>query len=94
MNKEGTAFSHTLYLQNRDLLQISGVSDVISFDDVSVVLSTAGGMLSIDGTELCVKKLDTEKGEVCIVGRLCGIVYLDDGEKEKKTDKRRRGLFH
>jgi sporulation protein YabP len=85
--------NHTLYLQNRESLHLNGVEEVVSFDDTSVVLKTVLGALSVDGEELRVKKLDTERGEVTVEGRLCGMVYVDGISSDKRRASRSGKLF-
>lgn len=43
---------HELVMKGRRELQITGVEDVLSFDDVSIIMVTAMGMLSVDGEGL------------------------------------------
>ena len=57
--------------------------EVLSFDSESMALDTELGILNIEGSELCVTKLDTEGGAVEFNGRINGMFY-SDGEEEKK----------
>lgn len=93
MNKgeENKGAEHTLYLQNRERVRLDGVEEVVSFDDSCVVLRTALGALSLDGSELRVRKLDTEHGEVLVEGFVRGIVYVDEHQNEKRPAT--RGIF-
>lgn len=94
MNGAEKVAQHTLQLQNRELLHLCGVQEVVSFDENSVILKTSMGALSVDGRELTVKKLDTDRGEVCVQGRICGVNYLDDGAVgTPKSAKRAGRLF-
>lgn len=85
--------AHTLLLENRETLRLSGVEEVVSFDDRAVVLATALGMLSVDGSDLRVRHLDTERGDVLIQGKICGVVYVDSPAVQGKQTRRGRGLF-
>ncbi len=66
---------HKLILDNRNFLQATGVKDVVSFDINEVLLETALGMLTLTGSEMHVKRLTLEKGEVDIEGRIDCIKY-------------------
>ena len=46
-----------IYLENREKLNISGVKDVLSFDDQMVILETELGLLTIKGENLRIQKL-------------------------------------
>ncbi len=60
---------------DRASVSITGVSDVINFDESSVVLETSGGVLSIDGQELHIVNLNVDSGEISISGSVNGIIY-------------------
>ena len=67
--------AHNIEMQNRATLNVSGVSDVISFDETGIVLSTECGVLSIDGKELHIVTLNVDNGNVTITGSIDGIIY-------------------
>ena len=77
LSKKSSA--HTIGLKNRESLEISGVSDVISFDDMGIVLSTVCGVLSIDGKDLHIVTLNVDDGNVAITGTVNGIIYPESG---------------
>ena len=72
-------------LENRNKLSISGVNDVLSFDDQVVILSTDLGMLTIKGSELKINKLNIDESEVKIEGNISNIGYSQD-IAEKKSE--------
>lgn len=67
--------AHLLSLDNRKKLEISGVTEVESFDDTSVLLHTSCGALLIRGEQLQVKKLSIDGGEVAVHGMICSLAY-------------------
>ena len=73
MAEEG--LSHKLCLENRKKLTMTGVSEVISFDDASVVLHTGMGTLVVQGSELQLKTLTPEGGNVVVEGQVSSLVY-------------------
>ncbi len=79
---------HKLLLSERKYLEIGAVSDVISFDETSVLLCTACGNMEVEGTELHISALDLSSGEVRVEGKINGIYYYDEKEKGEK-----KGLF-
>ncbi len=76
-----------LILENRRKLSISGVLDVLSFDDQIVILETDLGMLTIKGEDLRINKLSIDTTEVVIEGNINNLSYSD------KQDKKTSGSF-
>lgn len=65
--------SHGLTLQGRSRLTMTGVTEVVSFDDTSVVVSTPLGTLVVQGQELQLKTLDG--GNVAVEGQIAALSY-------------------
>ena len=65
--------SHTLTLNDRKRLSISGVEDVEAFDEETVILSTVGGALTIRGGGLRINRLSLDGGELLVEGRIDGL---------------------
>lgn len=76
-----------LILENRKKLSISGVLDVLSFDDQIVILETELGMLTIKGEDLRINKLSIDTTEVVIEGTINNLNYSE------KQDKKTSGSF-
>ena len=85
-----TGISHKLTLDNRKEASITGVKDVVSFDEKEILLQTADGKLQIRGSGLHVKGLDLEKGEAALAGHVDSLVYLskDSPQREETLLKR------
>ena len=82
---------HIICMKNRESIEISGVSDVISFDDVGIVLSTECGVLSIDGKDLHIVTLNVDDGKVAITGTVNGIIYPESSGSRSVGFFRRKG---
>ncbi len=72
---------HNLILENRKKLSISGVTDVDSFDEKTVILYTQMGELTIQGKNLHVNGLDVETGEMTVEGDIWALTY---GDKDRR----------
>lgn len=72
---------HRLHVDNRNKIMLTGVTDVISFDDKLVMLDTVQGVLSIRGEELKVDRLTIENGEAGIEGKVYNLEYADSREE-------------
>ena len=68
MEEKVVNISHKLILDNRKEASVTGVKDVISFDEKEILLQTADGKLQIRGSGLHVKGLNLEKGEAALAG--------------------------
>jgi len=75
LNNQEALKKHRIEMVDRTSLSITGVSDVINFDESSVVLQTSGGILSIDGQELHIVNLNVDSGEISVSGNVSGIIY-------------------
>ena len=72
---------NNVILENRKMLLISGVTDVGSFDEQTVVVFTELGELTIKGTSLHVDRLNLEIGEIALSGKVYGLLYTDERPK-------------
>lgn len=74
---------HQINLINRRNGTISGVVDVLSFDENEILLDTTEGRLIIKGKNLHVGRLQLEQGEVDMDGEVESMVYSAKGQKTK-----------
>ena len=87
-----TGVIQNLILENRGKLSISGVNDVLSFDDQVVMVETELGLLTVKGENIRINKLSIDTSEVIIgaIKRNLGIGYVI---KDLVTDDIKRGLL-
>ncbi len=75
-----------LILENRGKLSISGVLDVLSFDDQVVILETELGLLTVKGENIRINKLSIDTSEVIVEGDISYLAYSDkENEKTKAS---------
>ena len=72
-------------LDNRQEGTVTGVRDIHSFNESEILLETEAGRLSVKGELLHVRRLNLEKGEADIEGKINSLTYLS-----KKDRKQRR----
>lgn len=77
-----TGVIQNLILENRGKLSISGVLDVLSFDDQVVILETELGLLTVKGENIKINKLSIDTSEVIVEGNISSLAYSDK-EMEK-----------
>lgn len=66
---------HKLTLDERKSLTMTGVTEVVSFDENTVVLHTCLGTLVVQGRELQLKTLTLDGGNVAVEGQVGSLVY-------------------
>ena len=88
--KENSRQPHTLSMRDRKLLEMRGVTDVISFDEETIELSTSCGNLTVEGNGLHIKVLNLAEGIVSVDGTVGALTYAEQREEGQKGIK---GLF-
>ena len=68
---------HSAILENREKLMLSGVTEIMSFDDRTVLLCTQLGELAVMGRSLQMQNMSTETGDVTIEGEVQALRYGD-----------------
>lgn len=77
-NKQSVAMlRHTVTMEDRKKIQITGVTDVESFDEQTVLLQTTPGELIIKGSGLHISKIDVVSGDLCLEGEIDELSYGD-----------------
>ena len=66
---------HRLQLSERKNLTMTGVTEVVSFDETAVVLQTSLGLLIVQGQQLQRKNLALEGGQVAVEGTISALAY-------------------
>ena len=85
-NSVKTGVIQNLILENRGKLSISGVNDVLSFDDQVVMIDTELGLLTVKGENIRINKLSLDTSEVVLEGTISYLAYSDkDLEKNKNS---------
>ena len=83
---QSSGMIQNLILENREKLSISGVLDVLSFDDQIVILETELGLLTVKGENLRINKLSLDTAEVIVDGEIYNLGY-----SEKNLEKKNGG---
>ena len=83
-----TNIMQNLLLENRNKLNISGVLDVLSFDDQIVIVETELGLLTVKGDNLRINKLSIDTSEVIVEGDIISLIY-----SQKELDKKDEGFL-
>ena len=66
---------HKVTLNERKQLTVTGVSEVVSFDETAVIARTELGTLVVQGKDLQLKTLLPEGGQVSVEGTVSALIY-------------------
>ncbi|MDY3031731.1 MAG: YabP/YqfC family sporulation protein [Clostridia bacterium] len=80
---------HTITLENRSVMNLTGVEEVVNFSDMRIELTTSYGGLDIKGKGLTMSRLDTSSGELSISGDIHSAAYTNIKKKTNLLE----GLF-
>ena len=75
MAEQELKLPHKLTLNERKALTVTGVTEVITFDENGVILKTTLGTLMIQGRQLQLKALSPEGGQVSVTGTVSALIY-------------------
>lgn len=75
MAENSIQLPHKLTLNERKNLTLTGVTEVVTFDEDGVILKTCLGTLVVQGKELKLKTLLPEGGQVSVSGRITALLY-------------------
>ena len=68
---------HRMMINNRRSGAFTGVTNVVTFDEGEIILETDMGTLSIKGEGLQIKRLDLDKKEADLEGRMDSFCYSE-----------------
>lgn len=76
--EENIRINHNIIVEDRKKMTLTGVKDVLSFDEETVVLDTSLGRLTVKGSGLHIVNFDTKSGDLSAEGRLYALVYTTE----------------
>ena len=89
-NIQSSERGQCIAVQARSAAQLTGVSDVVRFEETVAVFDTTQGALTIEGEGLRIVRLSLETGEVDLAGKVSGFFY---DEQAAQTGGFLRRLF-
>lgn len=81
---EENRLPHKLSLDERKSLTTTGVSEVVSFDESTIVLRTGLGTLVVQGTDLKLKALSLDGGNVAVTGNISALLYEEQRMRPRR----------
>ena len=83
MEEKQSAGVHRVLLENRKKAVITGVQEIHSFNENEVLLLSEAGKILLKGEQLHVRKLNLEKGDAEVEGRVDSLSYLTRNAHKK-----------
>jgi sporulation protein YabP len=74
-NQKQPAKPHSVTMDNRSLLSVTGVEDVESFDENEIIMSTSQGNLIVRGSGLHISTISLDTGELKVAGIIIELSY-------------------
>ena len=75
MTDQQTGLPHKLILNECKQMTVTGVTEVVSFDETAVIARTDLGTLVVQGKDLQLKTLLPEGGQVSVEGSISALIY-------------------
>lgn len=73
--EDNKTVNHSIIVENRNKFTLSGIKDVVSFDEETVVTESVAGRLVIKGENLHILNFDNQSFELLGNGKIHAIVY-------------------
>lgn len=70
-----------ILMENRERLNISGIIEVINFDEETICVNTELGLLTVKGEQLKVNRLNLDNTELLVEGKISCLLYSDNYSK-------------
>jgi sporulation protein YabP len=80
-----------LNLINREKLEITGVINVESYDEIEIIVQTILGILVVKGEGLHITNLNLENGKLTVNGYVAKLEYAED--KGTKLRNKSKGIL-
>jgi len=77
VKKEGRNRAHSVIVDNRERISVTGVADVLSFNETEIELESDSGGMTIFGQNLHISKLNLEEGQLVVDGFIEGFEYAE-----------------
>ncbi len=74
---------HSVTIEDRNNLRVSGISEVSSYDTTAVVVESDCGRLVIQGAGLHINSFDQSSGNLLIAGQIEALQYLENRQKSE-----------
>lgn len=85
-NKKTSNSIQNIILENREKLNVTGIIDVLSFDDQIIIVETDLGLLTIKGENLRISKLSVDTSDFMVDGYITSLNYSSSESVKKNSN--------
>ena len=82
-DKKMVKLPHSIIMEDRRKLSVTGVTDIDSFDEQTIIAITDMGEITIRGWNLHITKLNLEQTELLVDGEISSLTYTDTRPQAK-----------
>ena len=82
-DKKMPKLPHSVVMEDRRNLSVTGVTDIDSFDEQTIIANTDLGELTIRGWNLHITRLNLEQTELLVEGDISSLTYTDTRPQAK-----------
>ena len=79
---EKIRINHNVIIEDRKKFTLTGVKDVLSFEQDNIVLETSLGKLSVKGSLLKIVSFENQGGDLSGEGNIYALIYSDEEKSE------------
>ncbi len=83
MDEKKVMLPHSLIIDGRKNISVSGVTEADNFNDEEIILYSSYGQLTIKGEDLQISVLNTESGDVTASGKVNSVSYSERSTKHQ-----------
>ena len=83
MDEKKVVLPHSLIIDGRKSISVTGVTEADNFNDEEIILYTSYGQITIKGENLQISVLNTERGDVSASGKVNAVFYSDQSVKHQ-----------
>ena len=76
--------NHTVTIENREIINVTDIKEIDSFDEDEVRATLGRGAMIIKGAKLHIQMLDLTEGRAVIAGTVDSLMYVKVREKGEK----------
>jgi len=77
------AVKHRVIMEERWGAEITGVTDLLIFDENEIVAETTMGLLTVHGMNLHISSLALDRGQILLEGEIHEVYYEESGHAVK-----------
>ena len=77
--------AHSLHLENRSRVVVTGVEDVDNFNEEEINFQTECGYVTLTGADLHINRFSMEEGQLVIEGTINGVAYSASEEANEHS---------